>query len=119
MSTVQRKVQTVLWYAKFEFIIRVQREFRSDYGLRPSENKSIRRWYGQFRESDSMEKRHSTGRYGRSYENVDRLRHPFEEVDLPSKCRVAGAAIDCPQNSSEEPTSKYTQITGNPETYST
>jgi hypothetical protein len=39
-----------------------------------------------------------------------------EEVDLPCKCRVADAAKDSPQNSTEGPTSKTTQISGSPET---
>jgi hypothetical protein len=35
MSTVHQKTQTVLWCAKSEAIIRVQREFRREHGTRP------------------------------------------------------------------------------------
>jgi hypothetical protein len=77
MSTVQRKAQTVLWYAKFESIIRVQREFRRECGVRPRDDKSITRWYEKFRETGSVEKIHSTARPRRSDEDVDHVRQAF------------------------------------------
>jgi hypothetical protein len=45
----------------------------------------------------------------------------FKSFDMSSvncklKCRVTDAADDCPQNSSEVPSSKTIQITGSPET---
>jgi hypothetical protein len=55
MSTVQQKEQTVLWYAKFEFIIWVQREFR------------LAVW----------EKHNLTRRPRRSDEDVDRTKQAF------------------------------------------
>jgi hypothetical protein len=56
MSTVQQEAHIVLWYAKFESIIRIQREFRPEYGVRPPDDKSIRRWYEQFRGTDCGKK---------------------------------------------------------------
>jgi hypothetical protein len=43
MYIVEQTTQIVLWYAKFESIIRVQGEYRTEYGVRPPDDKSIRR----------------------------------------------------------------------------
>jgi hypothetical protein len=87
----------VLWYAEFESIIRVQREFRREFCLRLPGDKSIRRWHEQFRETGSVGEDIVLGSLGGG----------VEEVELPSKCRGTIAPDYCPQNSSEQqPTSK-------------
>jgi hypothetical protein len=114
VSTVQQKALTMLWYAKFESIFWVHREFRCEYGVRPPDDKSIRRRYKQLRETDSMEKSHSAERPRRSDEDVTES----EQVDFLCKRRVTYSTKNCPWNSLEEPMSKTTQITGSPETNS-
>jgi hypothetical protein len=51
-----QKAQTVLWCSEFEPIIRVQREFRLEFGVRSPDDKSTRRWFQQFRLADSVKK---------------------------------------------------------------
>jgi hypothetical protein len=54
----------VLRYKKLESIIRDERECRCEYGaISPDDDddESIRRWYKQFREIGSVERRHSAG----------------------------------------------------------
>jgi hypothetical protein len=43
MSAVQHNAQTMLWYVKFESIIHIQHELRCECGVRPPDDKSIRR----------------------------------------------------------------------------
>jgi transposase len=43
----------------------------------PPDDKSIRRWYRQFRGTGSVEKRYSTGRPRRSDEDVDHVMQAF------------------------------------------
>jgi hypothetical protein len=63
---------------KFESNIRVQREFRYEYDVRPPDDKNIRRWCVKFKEIGSVEKNiHSTGWPRRSGEDVDRVRRAF------------------------------------------
>jgi hypothetical protein len=50
-----------MWYAKFESIIRVQREIRPEYGARPPDDKSISRRYELYR---------GTGRMGKEKKNI-------------------------------------------------
>jgi hypothetical protein len=66
----------MLWYTKFGPIIRVKREFRREYGVRPPDDQSIRRKYEQIRDSGSVEKQ-SSGRPRGSDEDVDRVRQAF------------------------------------------
>ncbi|KDR23208.1 hypothetical protein L798_07109 [Zootermopsis nevadensis] len=58
-------------------IIPVHREFRREYGVRPPDDKSIRKWHEQFRETGSVEKRHSTGWPRRYDEDVNSVRQAF------------------------------------------
>jgi hypothetical protein len=69
MSTIRvlQKAQTVLWHGKFESILRVQCEFRHEYGARSPDDKSITRtWYEQSGRTGSV----SNG-------DVDRVRQAF------------------------------------------
>jgi hypothetical protein len=43
MAAVQRKVQCVLWLAKFESVTQVQREYRRVFNEEPPHENSIRR----------------------------------------------------------------------------
>jgi hypothetical protein len=69
----------------------------------------------KFRGASSVRKGNSTGRPRRSVEDMDRVGGGFhiesEEADLTSKCIIADSVNDCPQCSSEEPTSEILQIT--------
>lgn len=46
----------MLWYANFESIVSVQREFRRECGERPLDKKSLRRWYNKFREAGDLKR---------------------------------------------------------------
>jgi hypothetical protein len=76
--------------------------------VRPPEDKSIRRWYKQFRETRGV---NSIGRPRTTDEDVDLVRQAFIRSPKKSICRArADAAIDCPHNSSVEPASKTIQL---------
>jgi hypothetical protein len=77
VSTIRQKAQTVLLYAKFESNIRVKHEFRLEYGMRPPDDKSIRRGYEQFRGTGRVEKIHYTGQPRICDEDVDHVRQAF------------------------------------------
>ena len=62
-TTNQQRAQCVLWYAKFESVKRVQREFRREYGVRNvPKYDSIMLWYRTFVETGSVLKKHAGGR---------------------------------------------------------
>ncbi|PSN54262.1 hypothetical protein C0J52_08610 [Blattella germanica] len=62
-TTNQQRAQCVLWYAKFESVKRVQREFRREYGVRNvPKYDSIMLWYRTFAETGSVMKKHAGGR---------------------------------------------------------
>ena len=62
-TTNQQRAQCVLWYAKFESVKRVQREFRREYGVRNVPKcDSIMLWYRTFAETGFMLKEHASGR---------------------------------------------------------
>jgi len=67
-----------------------QREFRSEYGVRPPEKKSLRELFEQFSEKWQCMKQSFPGRDKQSNEDVVRVRQGFhaesQEVHLPSKC---------------------------------
>ncbi|PSN31065.1 hypothetical protein C0J52_27195 [Blattella germanica] len=59
-TTNQQRAQCVLWYAKFESVKRVQREFRREYGVRNvPKYDSIMLWYRTFAETGSVMKKHA------------------------------------------------------------
>ncbi|PSN36482.1 hypothetical protein C0J52_25268 [Blattella germanica] len=61
-TTNQQRAQCVLWYAKFESVKRVQREFRREYGVRNvPKYESIMRWYRTFAETGSVMKKYAGG----------------------------------------------------------
>lgn len=75
MLTVQQKAQCIIWFAELKSIVSVQRRFRQTYvGQIAPDDKAIRRWFNQFRETGNVEKKHSTGRPRTSEENVERIR---------------------------------------------
>jgi hypothetical protein len=63
ICAVQQKAQAMLWF-----------KFSMKLGMRPADDKSIRRWYKQFRETDTVQNRHSTGQPSRYDEDADRVR---------------------------------------------
>lgn len=79
MWTVQQKAQCVLWLAKFNSIVLVQREFRRTYNCRNAPDaKSIHRWFKQFKDTGSIEKQKSTGRPKVSEDIVERIRKSYD-----------------------------------------
>lgn len=74
MTTVQQKAQCVLWYAEFKSPVLVQRNFRRTYRQDPPTDKTIVRWFNQFKETGSVDIKKSPGRPRTSEEDVERLR---------------------------------------------
>lgn len=75
MLTVQQKAQCVLWFAELKSIISVQRRFRETYpGQKAPDDKAIRRWFNQFRDTGSVLKGHSPGRPKTSEDTVENIR---------------------------------------------
>lgn len=75
MFTTQHKVQCVLWYAELKSFVSVKRRFRVTYqGINPPDDKAIRRWFYQFRDTGSVLKGHSPGRPKTSDEKVEEIR---------------------------------------------
>lgn len=75
MLTAQQKAQCVLWYAEFKSIVIVQRQFRVTYpGQNSPDDKAIRRWFNQFRDTGSVLKGHSPGRPKTSDDKVEEIR---------------------------------------------
>jgi hypothetical protein len=71
LCSVEQKAQVVLWYATFKPITVVHHKFRHEYGVRSPDDKRIKRWYEQFRETGSVEKRHCAECPRRFQEGVD------------------------------------------------
>ena len=55
--SVQRKVQCVLWFAKLERMISVQREYQRMFGEKPPHHSMIHRWDRQFKVTGSLLKK--------------------------------------------------------------
>ncbi|KAJ4445161.1 hypothetical protein ANN_06962 [Periplaneta americana] len=62
MATPQMKAQTVLWYAEFKSIVRVQREYRRVFNHDAPTAKSIKKWHDTFLATGSVLKKHGGGR---------------------------------------------------------
>ncbi|GBN56567.1 hypothetical protein AVEN_93054-1 [Araneus ventricosus] len=70
MWTVQRKVQCALWLAKFDSVLRIQREYRRVYNEEPPHRNKIHRWDKQFRDSGSLLNKPRSGRPSVSDESI-------------------------------------------------
>ncbi|PSN35296.1 Fructosamine-3-kinase [Blattella germanica] len=77
MWTPQRKVQCVLWLAKFESVTRVQREYRRVYNEVPPHRNNINRWDKQLKETGSLLDQKRSGRPSVSDESVDAIRDTY------------------------------------------
>jgi hypothetical protein len=93
----------------FEFIV----NFRHEYCVSPPEDKIIRKWYKQLRETGIVEIDILLSGLVNLMKMWIVLGFHTESEDLPNECRIiTDAADDCPQNSSEELVSKTIQISG-------
>jgi hypothetical protein len=77
MATVRRKVQCILWLAKFESVTQVRREYRHVYNEEPPHENSIRRWDRQLKETGSILDKKGSGRPSVSDESVENIRSSF------------------------------------------
>uniref|UniRef100_A0A0L8GRT7 Uncharacterized protein n=1 Tax=Octopus bimaculoides TaxID=37653 RepID=A0A0L8GRT7_OCTBM len=74
MTTVQQKTQCVLWHAEFKSVVLVQRHFRRSYGQDPLTDRTIVRWFNQFKVTGNVNIRKSPGWPRTSEEKAGRLR---------------------------------------------
>ena len=87
--TVQGKVQCVLWLAKFDSIIRVQREYRRVYGVKPPHHKQIYHWDKKLKETGSLLPAGRPGRPSVGPETVEAIREIFARSPSTSTRSVA------------------------------
>ncbi|KDR22379.1 hypothetical protein L798_02470 [Zootermopsis nevadensis] len=90
MITVQRKVQCVLWLAKFESVTLVRREYRSVFNEEPPHENNIRRWDKQLKETGSLLKQSRPGRPSVSNDTIEAVRASYLRSPKKSvrKCSV-------------------------------
>ncbi|KAJ4436488.1 hypothetical protein ANN_16519 [Periplaneta americana] len=84
---VQRKVQCVLWLAKFESVTRVRREFRRVFNKEPPHENNIRRWDRQLRGEDATQ---------RAYQREFGVRNPPKRntiLGLVNKLETTGSLV--------------------------
>jgi hypothetical protein len=89
MATVQRKVQCVLWLAKFEFLTQVRREYRRVFNEEPPHENSIRRWDRQLKDAGSLLDKQRPGRPSVSDESVENIRNSFIRSPKKSVCKCS------------------------------
>ena len=77
MWTVQRKVQCVLWLAKFESVTCVQREYHRVYREQLSHRNNINWWDKQLKETGSLLNKKCSGRPSVSDESVEAIRNSY------------------------------------------
>jgi hypothetical protein len=83
MVMVQRKVQCVLWFAKFESVTQVQREYRHVFNEEPPHKNSNHRWDRQLKEMGSLLDKQRSGRQSVSDELVENSQNIF--IHSPKK----------------------------------
>ena len=102
MIPVQRKVQCVLWFAKFGSVTRVQREYKYAYKTKEAPyGKSIRYWDKQLKETGSLLKRPRSGRPStrvREEGTIEKVREKFTRSPRTS-IRTASLQLDIPRSS--------------------
>lgn len=74
MFSVKDKAKCVLLMAELKSVILVQRAFRREFGRDPPHKNNITRWFKQFEETGSVQKRKSTGRPSVPDETVELIR---------------------------------------------
>ncbi|KAF8789550.1 hypothetical protein HNY73_007481 [Argiope bruennichi] len=95
IATLSEKSFCVLEYARVFSTTTVQRAFRIQYGKESPTNKSILRWYKQFKETGCLCKKKSSGRPSLTNDTVEKVRESF--VRRPRKStRVAGRELGMP-----------------------
>ena len=77
MVAVQRKVQCVLWLAKFESVIKVQRKYKREFKEKAPCSISINKWDKKLKETGSLLDRKRSGRPSISDASVDAIHKSF------------------------------------------
>jgi hypothetical protein len=83
MATVQRKMQCVLWLAKFESVTQVQREYHSVFNEEPPHESNIRHWERQLKETGSLLDKQCSERPSVSDELVENIQNSY--ISSPKK----------------------------------
>jgi hypothetical protein len=84
MATVHRKIQRVLWLAKFEYVTQVRRGYRRVLNGEPPHENCIRRWDRQLKGTGNLLHRQRSGRPSVSDESVENIRNSF--IRSPKNC---------------------------------
>ena len=87
--TIQRKVQCVLWFSKFDSGIRVRREYRRVYGVKPPHHSQIHFWYKKFKETGSLLLARKPGRPSVSVQTVEAINEVYARSPRTSARSVA------------------------------
>ena len=77
MLTIQQKAQCALWYHESKSPTTIQRKFRYEFGQDPPHINSIKRWYKNLMENESILDRKISGRPSIDKETVDAVRVAF------------------------------------------
>ena len=101
MLTIQQKAQCVLWYHKLQSPTAVQHKFRNEFGQDPPHTNSIKRWFKNFIETNSILDRKRLGRPSIEEETVDAVRLAFHQSPRKSIC-VASNKLAIPQSTVEK-----------------
>ena len=88
----KQKAACVIWYAKWDSIIKVRRQFSRVYNVHKRHapgRTSILRWFRQFQETGSVEPRPTSGRRRTSRRQIRKSRDKFERSPKTSLKRAS------------------------------
>jgi hypothetical protein len=77
MTTVQEKSMCLLWFLESNFVIKIKRRYRTQYGKDPPLDNAIRRCLKQFQEASNVLHRKGARRPSASQEVVDRIQEAW------------------------------------------
>ena len=90
--TKKQKAACVIWYAKWDSIVKVRREYARVYNVYKKNapgHKSILRWFRKFQETGSVEARPKSGRRHTSRGQIRKIKDKFERSPKTSMRRAA------------------------------
>jgi hypothetical protein len=89
MVTIQGKAMCVLWFLETKSVIKMQRRYRTQYGIDPHSDNAIQRWLKQCQVTSNVLHRKVAGRPSASQEEVDRIQEAFSRSTQKSTRRTS------------------------------